>query len=146
LKHRLVKGIKLSKIRIVDKSTVYVIGLAPSLIDHQVIRRFEYFGQYGQIQKVLIKTREFISKKESDSDSTKLPSFAAHITYATPEEASLAILALDKHVFDGRKIRASFGRTKFCKFFLQSIACQQRDECPYLHKDVKECDILTPDD
>ena len=137
----------MSKIRIVDKTTVYVIGLSPNLIESSVIRRFEYFGQYGQIQKVLVKTREFIGKaKETDSDSSKLPSYGAHITYATPEEASLAILALDKHVFDGRKIRASFGRTKFCKYFLQSLSCPQRDACPYLHKDVKECDVLTPDD
>lgn len=141
------KGIKLSKIRIIDKSTVYVIGLSPSLVDGSVIRRFEYFGQYGQIQKVVVKTREFVSKKETDSDSSKLPSFAAHITYATPEEASLAILALDRHVFDGRKIRASFGRTKFCKYFLQSLPCPQRNaECPYLHKDVRECDVLTPEE
>lgn len=75
-----------------------------------------------------------------------MPSFAAHITYATPEEASLAILALDNHVFEGRKIKASFGRTKFCKYFLQSISCPVRNDCPYLHKDVKECDVLTPED
>ena len=54
----------------------------------------------------------------SSLSSKNLLSFAAHITFSTPEEASLAILALDKHVYDSRKIRASFGRTKFCKFFL----------------------------
>ena len=55
---------------------------------------------------------------ESVSSSKSQLSFAAHITYSTPEDASLAILALDKFTFDGRKIRASYGRTKFCKYFL----------------------------
>ena len=110
-----------------------------------MIGRFEYFGQYGQIQKIMIKQKEFTSKKETDSDSSKTPTHAAHITYSTPEEASLAILALDKHIFEGCKIRASFGRTKFCKYFLQNIDCPQRDQCPYQHKDAKECDIITPD-
>lgn len=83
---------------------------------------------------------------ESSSSTKSVLSYAAHITYSTPEDASLAILALDKHVFDGRKIRASFGRTKFCKYFLQNAACPARSSCPYLHKDCKEQDILTPED
>ena len=49
MRHRLFKGIKLSKIRIIEKTTVYVIGLSPNLVDPSVMRRFEYFGQYGQI-------------------------------------------------------------------------------------------------
>jgi len=43
------KGIKLSKIRIIQKSTVYVIGLSPTLADESLMRRYEYFGQYGKI-------------------------------------------------------------------------------------------------
>jgi hypothetical protein len=38
------KGIKHSKIRIIQKTTVYVIGLSPSLADESVMRRYEYFG------------------------------------------------------------------------------------------------------
>jgi len=48
-------------------------------------------------------------------------------------------------VFDSRTIRASYGRTKYCKFFLKSQACTKRD-CPYKHSESKESDILTPDD
>ena len=44
--------------------------------------------------------------------------YAAHITFSKPDEASIAILALDKFVFEGRKIRASYGRTKFCRYFI----------------------------
>jgi len=83
---------------------------------------------------------------ESASSNKSQLSFAAHITYSTPEDASLAILALDKFIFDGRKIRASYGRTKFCKYFLQQTICPDRKNCPYLHKDCKEDEILTPED
>lgn len=176
LKHKLFKGVKLSKIRIIEKTTVYIIGLSPKLADKSTMIRFEYFGQYGQIQKVMIKNKDGASLgseqldatsskaskhqvtskiaettvagvgAESSSSTKSVLSYAAHITYSTPEDASLAILALDKHVFDGRKIRASFGRTKFCKYFLQNATCPARASCPYLHKDCKEQDILTPED
>lgn len=96
----------------------------------------------------MVKNKEGCSSigDESSSSTKSLLSFAAHITFSTPEEASLAILALDKHVYDSRKIRASFGRTKFCKFFLQNTECPERASCPYLHKDCREHEILTPED
>jgi len=39
-----IKGIKLNKIRIIQKCTVYVIGVSPSLADESLMRRYEYFG------------------------------------------------------------------------------------------------------
>lgn len=42
--HPAIKGIKLSKIRIIQKSTVYVIGLSPALADENLMRTYEYFG------------------------------------------------------------------------------------------------------
>jgi len=159
---------------------VYVIGLSPQLADKSIMPKYEFFGQYGQIQKIMIRNKDNSSEQESllaapsgnqqltnqitaqgtsvgavatagvcgesTSSSKSQLSYAAHITYSTPEDASLAILALDKFVFDGRKIRASYGRTKFCKYFLQNTVCPDRKNCPYLHKDCKEQDILTPDD
>lgn len=44
LKHKLFKGVKLSKIRIIEKTTVYIIGLSPKLADKSTMIRFEYFG------------------------------------------------------------------------------------------------------
>jgi hypothetical protein len=54
-------------------------------------------------------------------------------------------MALDQHMYDARTIRASYGRTKYCKFFLKSQGCPKKD-CPYKHNECKESDILTPDD
>jgi CCR4-NOT transcription complex subunit 4 len=72
-------------------------------------------------------------------------SFAAYVTYQTPEEASLAILCLDQHTYDGRVMRASYGRTKYCKYFLKNAQCMTK-ECPYKHMECIESDILTPSD
>ena len=54
-------------------------------------------------------------------------------------------MTLDQQQYEGRLIRASYGRTKYCKFFLKNYACPKKD-CPYKHKESKEQDILTPDD
>jgi len=58
------------------------------------------------------------AESKSTSSSKSQVSYAAYITYSSPEDASLAILALDQYTYDGRLIRASYGRTKYCKFFL----------------------------
>lgn len=54
-------------------------------------------------------------------------------------------MALDQSMFEQRLIRASYGRTKYCKFFLKNSKCPNK-ECPYKHSESKEQDILTPDD
>lgn len=67
---------------------------------------------------------------DSTSSSKSQVSYAAYITYQTPQEASLAILALDQHTHDGRLLRTSYGRTKYCKFYLKKTSCLNKD-CPY---------------
>ena len=70
---------------------------------------------------------------------------SAYITYSTQREASIAILSVDQFVFDGRLMRASFGRTKYCRFFLKGSHCLNQG-CPYLHKEADPRDILTQEE
>jgi hypothetical protein len=58
---------------------------------------------------------------------------SAYITFSQPHEAAIAILSSDQFVRDSRLIRASFGRTKYCKFFLRQAICQNRG-CLYMHE------------
>lgn len=58
LQNKLFKGIKLSKLRIIEKTTVYVIGLSPTLADKSIMSNYEYFGQYGQIKKLMVRNRD----------------------------------------------------------------------------------------
>lgn len=69
------------------------------------------------------------------------PSYSAYITYSTPEECALAILALDNALIDGHLLRASYGTTKYCANFLKSTECHNKD-CLYLHSYADENEIV----
>mmetsp|Transcript_12162 Transcript_12162/g.18798 ORF Transcript_12162/g.18798 Transcript_12162/m.18798 type:complete len:83 (-) Transcript_12162:1477-1725(-) len=56
----------------------------------------------------------------------------------------MAILCLDHVTFESRLMRASFGRTKYCKFFLKKQSCPNK-ECPYQHEQCKQQDVIPPD-
>jgi len=91
------------------------------------LRRYEYFGQYGRIVQVTV------NKEKAFQSENQGLCYSAYLTYSSAREASIAILAIDQHVFDGRLMHASYGRTKYCRFFLKGTNCLNTD-CPYLHK------------
>lgn len=101
-----------------------MIGVSPSIAREDILRKFEYFGQYGKIQQVTINSENIYQSENQGA------CYSVYITYSTPREASIAMLCIDSYVFEGRLIRASFGRTKYCKFFLKDTACMNKD-CPY---------------
>lgn len=42
-------NIKLSAVRILQKHILYVIGISPSIAKEEILKRYEFFGQYGRI-------------------------------------------------------------------------------------------------
>jgi len=86
-----------------------------------------------------------INKEKGFQSENQGLCFSAYINYASEREASLAILAVDQFVFDGRLLHASFGRTKYCRFFLKGTNCLNH-ECPYLHKEAHPENLLTQED
>lgn len=48
---------------------------------------------------------------------------------------------MDQFVYDDRIIRASYGTTKFCSYFLKSKHCGNKN-CLYLHYYGDESDII----
>jgi len=44
----------MGQVRIIQKNSLYVIGLAPSISKETILKRYEYFGQYGKIVSVTI--------------------------------------------------------------------------------------------
>ena len=91
---------------------VYVIGLLPELAKEEKIASVDYFGQYGKIDKIVINTNNVYNLSRGG------PSYSAYITFASPRDSAVAILSIDSHIHDERMIRASFGTSKFCQFFL----------------------------
>jgi hypothetical protein len=62
-----------------------------------------------------------------------------------PQDASVAILAIDNIEVDNHLIRASFGTTKYCSFFLRNTNCPNK-ECLYQHHLADDSDIIHRDD
>lgn len=127
---------KMSNVRIIQKHLVYVIGLSANLTNKDLLSKHEYFGQYGNIAKIVVN-----KNKAYNPTGVNGPSYSAYISYSLPIEASLAILAIDNIVFDEHTIRASFGTTKYCTYFLKNQECSNKD-CLYLHCLSDDDDII----
>jgi hypothetical protein len=129
-----------SKYRIVTKNLVYIIGLSESIADKEILMKYEYLGQYGKILKIII------NKKNAYNQGNKFgPSFGAYITFSDPSEASIAILSIDKVNIDNHVIRANFGTTKYCQYYLSKNKCTNKN-CVFLHKKTNPEDIINRDD
>ena len=129
---------KLIESRIIQKNLVYIIGLSSELIKMESkLKSFEYFGQYGKINKLVIN-----KNKIYNSNGPNGPSYTCFITYSTEAESSLAILSLDKSIIDSHEIKANYGTTKYCLNFLKNSECKNKD-CIYLHKLASQKDIVS---
>ncbi len=127
---------ELADARIITKNLVYIIGLSSSLADKAKLSRYEYLGQYGTIIKTVVN-----KNKAYNQNNIYGPSYSAYVTYSKPSEASIAILSLDNTKIDNHVIRASFGTTKYCSYYLKGIECTNK-ECLFLHKLAGENDII----
>ncbi|KAJ2825303.1 transcriptional repressor general negative regulator of transcription subunit 4, partial [Coemansia furcata] len=137
----------LANVRVVQKNLVYVIGLPNNLASDDVstLRSHDYFGQFGRINKIVINRRQNGSGGGSTTSNPQHPSVGVYVTYATKEEATRAINAVDGSLLDGRVLRATFGTTKYCSYYLRSIPCQNPG-CMYLHEPGEEADSFTKED
>ncbi|KAJ2102927.1 transcriptional repressor general negative regulator of transcription subunit 4, partial [Coemansia sp. S100] len=109
------------------------------------LRSHDYFGQFGRINKIVINRRQNGSGGSSTTSNPQHPSVGVYVTYATKEEATRAINAVDGSLLDGRVLRATFGTTKYCSYYLRSIPCQNPG-CMYLHEPGEEADSFTKED
>ena len=128
------EALTLSKIRIIKKNLVHAHGFPTSLANIEILEQPEYFGQYGKIQKTLL--------TQKINPETNKKTFSAYITYSNEKEAAFAILSVDSILVEGKIIRAFFGTTKYCNYFLNNIPCPNLEKCMFLHHLVKEKDII----
>ena len=128
------EAIALSKIRIIKKNLVHVHGFPQSLASIEKLSQFEYFGQYGNIIKTLLTFK-------TNPDTNKR-AYSAYITYSNEKEAAFAILSVDSLLVEGKIIRAFFGTTKYCNYFLNNSICPNLNKCLFLHQLVKDRDII----
>eukprot|EP01035_Chromulina_nebulosa_P019893 gene19893-25848_t len=118
--------------------TLDVNGLPSSqCTSEEVLRKPEFFGQYGKIGKVVLHR----SQVHSASHGT----VSAYVTFVHREDAKAAIQALDGHWIDGCLLRASFGTTKYCNNFVRGVPCNNPD-CVYLHEIGDDEDRFTKEE
>jgi hypothetical protein len=102
------------------------------------LRQSEYFGQYGKILKIVINRR---TPNHPGNPTGAGASGGVYITYGKKEDAAKAIEAVDGSLCDGRAIRATFGTTKYCSYYLRNQPCQNT-LCQYLHEPGEEADTF----
>ena len=114
--------------RVKQQNLVYVIGLVPQMKDEQALlqtlRGPEYFGQYGDIDKIVV------SKAKPGAPSSGV---GVYVTYARKEDAAMCISTIDGSVNGDRVLRAQFGTTKYCSAFLRGATCTNKN-CSFLHE------------
>uniref|UniRef100_A0A5B7AMI5 CCR4-NOT transcription complex subunit 4 n=1 Tax=Davidia involucrata TaxID=16924 RepID=A0A5B7AMI5_DAVIN len=130
----------LSSIRVIQRNLVCIMGLPLSLADEELLKRREYFGQYGKVLKVSIsRTSNGVIQHSSNN------SFSVYITYSKPEEAVRCIQSVHDYILEGRSLRACFGTTKYCHSWLKNVPCNN-PHCLYLHDLGSQEDSFTKDE
>ena len=126
--------------RVVQRNLVYVIGLPGTLVSEEMLRRPEYFGQYGRIGKIVIHKTH--GGGGGNAGGSAVTSVSAYVTFVHKEDAKASIQSLEGHWMDNHVLRASFGTTKYCNNFIRGLACNNPD-CVYLHEMGNDEDRFT---
>ncbi|OTB09597.1 hypothetical protein M426DRAFT_50486 [Hypoxylon sp. CI-4A] len=118
----------LQGVRVVQKNLVYVTGLTPTVREDELLktlRKPEFFGQYGNIQKISISNR-----KSADGQPQSL---GIYVTFERKEDAARCIQAVHGSQNGDRVLKAQLGTTKYCSAWLRHEQCGNR-QCMFLHE------------
>lgn len=115
-------------------------GLTPTVREDELLktlRQHQFFGQYGNIQKISISNR-----KTSDGQN---PSLGVYVTFEKTEDARRCIEAVNGSQNGDRTLKAQLGTTKYCSAWLRHEQCTNRN-CMFLHELGDEEDSYTRQD
>ncbi|ORM39808.1 CCR4-NOT transcription complex subunit 4 [Babesia sp. Xinjiang] len=129
----------LKDMRVIQRNLVYVVGIPAKLAKKEILKQHEYFGQYGKIQHMVI------NKGQTYNAHVGGASYTAYITYSKKTEAAYAIQGIDGSYVNGKLLRASYGTTKYCTFFLKGLKCTNVD-CFYLHRYGDESERISKEE
>lgn len=126
-------------VRVIQRDLVYIVGIPVQYSNEDILLKYEFFGQYGPIKKVVVNStriHSFPNQKHSVS---------AYITFRNTDDALEYIYSLENFSIDGNKLKASFGTTKYCSAFLRGQKCTNPD-CMYLHRSGEQSDSFRKDE
>ena len=124
----------MSNLRIIKKNLVHIQGIPKEIAIINLLKTEKYLGQYDKI------IRFVMSQKKSTENNKNL--YSAYITYSNELEASSAILCTDSLLIEGKIIRAFFGTTKYCNYFLSNSICPNLYNCLFLHQLISGNNII----
>ena len=131
----------LSNLRVLQRNLVYIIGIPSKIAHEDVLQRPEFFGQFGRIVKTVVNKRNLTNPLING----QAPTASVYITYYRKEDAAKVIQHIDGSLYEGRILKATYGTTKYCSFFLRGIQCQNPG-CMYLHEQGDDRDSFTKEE
>lgn len=96
------------------------------LADRDLLMTDPYFGQYGTIEHCTL-------QRHKGENFYGIGLYNVYIMYTTKESATDCIQAIDGVYVDDLYIKASYGTTKYCKYFLSNRECHSSN-CLYYHQ------------
>lgn len=125
----------LSQYRVLQRDLVYVVGIPLDIANEETLRKYEYFGQYGPIKKIVI--------NNSSMHALPYQTVSAYVTFENIEDAWECIYALSHYQYEDRyPLRPSFGTSKYCSAFLNGQKCK-KPECMYMHSEGSQEDSFS---
>lgn len=115
----------LAKFRVIQRDLIYVIGIPMNIAHEEILEKYEYFGHYGEIKKIVVNQTPY-------TNTYQKPTVSAYITFVNVDDALECLYALEGFTIGGHAIKASFGTSKYCSSFLAGQKCNKPD-CMYLH-------------
>ncbi|KAL6133341.1 hypothetical protein ACLB2K_065578 [Fragaria x ananassa] len=132
----------LTDVRVLQRNLAYIIGLPLNLAKEELLKRRDYFGQYGKVLKVSISRTSTGDIQHATNNSC-----CVYITYSSEYEAARCIQSVHSFVLDVTVCfcRACFGTTKYCHAWLKNVPCSNAD-CMYLHDFGSQEDSFSKDE
>ena len=131
----------LQNVRVIQRNLVYAIGIPLKHCKEDTLGRQEFFGRYGEIQKISVNRSGPNGRYGGGGGGTG----SAYVTFKREADAVICIKKLDGSVVDGHTIKACFGTTKYCNSFLKYQPCNNPD-CLYLHEIGEETESFTKEE
>lgn len=128
----------LTQFRVIQRDLVYVIGIPIDIANEETLSKYEYFGQYGPIKKIVV-------NNSCVHPPFQKPTVSAYVTFQNIEDAWECIYAFENFSLNGHNLKASFGTSKYCSGFLGGQRCTKPD-CVYLHHEGDPKDSFNQDE
>jgi CCR4-NOT transcription complex subunit 4 len=89
---------QLANMRVIRRNLVYAVGLSPAIASEDILRKPEYFGQYGKISKIVLNRGNITTPPVPTVDPRRL-SASAYVTFVHKVRASPTMMESPANVF-----------------------------------------------